>query len=66
MIQPTIDPFGPRRSNCACGKIMFDKKTAQTKANYLMKVIKSEKYLRVYQCELSGYWHLTKRKDEYA
>lgn len=44
--------------NEPCGKVCFDKKTAQTKKNYLEK--HNGKRLRIYQCPLCDYaWHLT-------
>lgn len=50
-----------RKPICKCGKVGFDKKSAQTKANWLVKRGK-EKRLRIYQCNLSDYWHLTSTK----
>lgn len=47
-----------RSERCVCGKICFSKKTAQTKKNFLEKMGK-EKNLRIYQCTMSDFWHLT-------
>ena len=53
---------------CVCGKVMFDKKGAQSKRNSLLRMGR-EKNLRIYQCPQSDGWHLTKQKwfagDEY-
>lgn len=49
-----------RRPIGECGKVQFDKKTAQTKKNYLLK-IGTERYLRIYNCPICNAWHLTKR-----
>lgn len=41
-----------------CGKSCFDKRSAQTKKNYLEK--HHGKRLRIYQCDVCiGAWHLT-------
>ena len=48
-----------RKPLCICGKIGFDKKTAQSKRNWLLKK-GTIKELRIYQCNQSDYWHLTK------
>ncbi len=45
---------------CTCGKIALDKKSAQTKRNWLLKK-GSAKDLRIYQCDFSNCWHLTKQ-----
>lgn len=50
------------KSACACGKMNFDKKTATTKMNWLKKK-GNEKFLRIYQCPQSDYWHLTSTKN---
>lgn len=49
-----------------CGKVRFDKKTAQSKKNYLEKLGK-EKYLRIYPCPIciGQPWHLTKSRAKY-
>lgn len=49
-----------RKPICVCGKVGFDKKSALTKANHLKKRGR-ERFLRVYPCHMSDYWHLTKR-----
>lgn len=54
-----------RKKICECGKVCFDKKGAQTKANWL-KRRGNQKYLRVYQCEVSDYWHLTSAKHHFT
>lgn len=69
MTQKTMDDytadeivtFTKRKKRCICGKTCFDKKTAQTKKNQLEK-IGIEKYLRIYECELCNWWHLTKTR----
>lgn len=54
-----------RKPKCVCGKIGFDKKTAQSKRNYLEKG--KGKYkgreLRIYKCPESDLWHLTSTHD---
>lgn len=50
-----------RKKICVCGKVCFDKKSAQTKKNWLTKRGK-EKFLRIYQCSQADYWHLTSTK----
>ena len=45
-------------NRCACGKVMFDKKTAQTKRNQLEH--QGRERMRIYQCPESDMWHLTK------
>jgi len=50
----------PMRETGGCGKICFDKKTAQTKKNWLEKKGR-QKFLRIYQCDMCNAWHLTKR-----
>ena len=60
-------PLSPidRRPICKCGKVGFDKKGVQTKRNFMLNLGK-QKYLRIYQCNMSNYWHLTKREDLYG
>ena len=54
-----------RNKICKCGKVCFDKKSAQSKRNSLIRMGK-ERYLRIYQCDISDCWHLTKKeKTEY-
>lgn len=55
---------------CSNGKVMYDKRGAQTARN---RRLKREPYLRIYQCEHGNHWHLThnrvfkgKRKDQYG
>ncbi len=48
------------KERCECGKICFDKKTAQTKANSLKKHGKGQ--MRIYQCDQSDWWHLTHKQ----
>lgn len=50
-----------RKESCKCGKVCFDKRGAQTRRNELIKHGR-EKYLRIYQCDLSNAWHLTKKE----
>lgn len=50
-----------RKPRCECGKVCFDKKTATTKKNYMLKQ-GNEKYLRVYQCDFGDWWHITSQK----
>lgn len=50
-----------RRPIGKCGKVCFDKKAAQTKVNWLLKMGR-EKYLRIYNCSDCDAWHLTKLK----
>lgn len=50
-----------RNKRCKCGKISFDKKTAQTKRNDLLNR-GNERFLRIYKCNRSNYWHLTKEE----
>lgn len=50
-----------RKKICVCGKVCFDKRSAQTKKNWLVKKGR-EKFLRIYQCDQSNYWHLTSTK----
>lgn len=55
------DAYGNKRPRCRCGKVSFDKKSAQTKKNSLERRGNSEK-LRIYPCPKSGkdgFWHLT-------
>jgi hypothetical protein len=49
-----------RKQRCKCGKVAFDKKTAQTKKNFLLR-LGNEKDLRIYQCPVSNNWHITKK-----
>lgn len=50
-----------RKPRGKCGKVSFDKKTAQTKKNMLERIGKV-KELRIYPCNVcKGKWHLTKR-----
>lgn len=48
-----------RKETCKCGKVSFDKRGAQSRKNELIHMGK-ERYLRIYQCDLSDSWHLTK------
>lgn len=52
-------PWQERRSKGVCGKVIFDKKTAQTKKNFLERR-GNERELRIYYCEECNGWHLTK------
>lgn len=56
------DNFLPveRKGLCKCGKVSFDKKTAQTKRNFLLNR-GNDKVLRIYQCPDSDWWHLTSK-----
>lgn len=53
---------------CDSGKMCFDKKTAQTKRNQLLKGkgkhrrSKDVEDLRIYHCEECNFFHLTKLK----
>lgn len=47
-----------------CGKVCFDKKSAQTKMNWLLKQGKA-RYLRIYQCPICNSFHLTHVKQGY-
>lgn len=58
-LENDVKRINSKRPICQCGKVCFDKKTAQTKRNQLERM-GGEKYLRVYQCPQSDYWHLTK------
>ncbi len=50
-----------RKTIGKCGKVCFDKKSAQTKKNWLEEKGK-EKHLRIYACDqCDGFWHLTKK-----
>lgn len=49
-----------RRKIGKCGKVCFDKRTAETKRNYLLKLGREE-YLRIYNCPICNCWHLTKK-----
>ncbi len=57
-----LNQINSKRPLCRCGKVCFDKKTALTKKNDLVRKGR-EKYLRVYQCPDSDTWHLTKTYD---
>lgn len=51
-----------RGSNYKCvttGKVMYDKKSAQTAKNFRMK--NDHVKLRIYQCPDCNQWHLTHR-----
>lgn len=48
------------KERCKCGKVCLDKKTAQTKKNYLHGK-GNDKAFRIYQCPVSNWWHLTKK-----
>lgn len=51
-----------RKPTCICGKVMFDKKGAQTKRNFMVEKEGVEE-LYIYQCNYSPYaWHLTSKK----
>ena len=54
------DLGGERKKRCACGKVCFDKKTAQTKKNFLEN--SGGEKLRIYQCDMSDWYHLTRLK----
>lgn len=45
---------------CLCGKVSLAKKTAQTKANFYHNKGRS-RYMEIYQCNDSDWWHLTNR-----
>lgn len=49
-----------RRPACPCGKIGWDKRGAQTKRNSLLKRGNRAEF-RIYQCDESDTWHLTKQ-----
>lgn len=64
MIDEEIVKFNQKRGQCPCGKVCFSKKAAQSKRNFLHK-IGNERFLRIYQCHMSDWWHLTKtRRNE--
>jgi hypothetical protein len=42
------------------GKKIYDKKGATTVKNFRVK--QGQGYLRMYQCRICGYWHLTHTK----
>ncbi len=44
---------------CPCGKVGFDKRTAQTKRNDLANR-GNARNLKIYQCDESDLWHLSK------
>lgn len=47
----------------ACGKICYDKKSAQTAINYARHKNEHHKIpIRCYYCEDCNYWHLTSQK----
>ena len=48
---------------CICGKVNYDKRTAQSLRNSLLKAGRA-KYLQIYQCPLSDKWHLTKQPPQ--
>lgn len=58
-----ITEFTIRHAKCRCGKICFDKKTAQTKRNSLERM-GLQRGLDIYPCPLGNHWHLT-RKDKF-
>ncbi len=41
-----------------CGKVCFDKRTAQTKKNYLERMGRA-RHLRIYSCQQCDAWHLS-------
>lgn len=47
-----------RFGRCPCGKVSFDKKSALTKKNDFGK--RGNGAMRIYQCDQSDFWHLTK------
>lgn len=47
---------------CPCGKVAFDKRGAQTKANSLMQ--KGRERLRIYPCDQSDFWHISKEHSK--
>jgi len=49
---------GHRKERGVCGKVVFDKKTAQTKKNWLMTHGVADD-LRIYPCKRCAGWHLT-------
>jgi hypothetical protein len=54
-----------RRNICSTsGKVMFDKRGAQTKMNYLLK-IGTERNLRIYPCPNCGGWHLSSNNSHH-
>ena len=59
--------IGTRKKYGVCGKVCFDKKTAQTKKKYMekneSKRLKSGK-LRIYACDECDCWHLTSKVEE--
>lgn len=52
-----------RHGLCECGKVCFDKKSAQTKRNSLIRR-GNARDLRIYQCDRSNYWHLTSKFND--
>lgn len=57
------DYTGHSRERGVCGKVKFDKKSAQTKRNWLMKKGR-EDLLRIYHCEFCNAWHLTHQEKD--
>ncbi len=43
------------------GKVVFDKRTAQSKKNFLEKLGR-ERSLRIYHCPACNGWHITKQQ----
>lgn len=54
---------GDRRVKCSCGKLAYDKKTAQTVLNKAHLTKRDKVPIRIYKCIKSGYWHLTSTED---
>lgn len=52
-----------RRPRGRCGKIKFDKRTAQTKRNALER--EGRERLRIYSCDECDAWHLTSKIKGY-
>ena len=50
-----------KKDRCECGKVCFNKREAQEKKNFLHKLGRA-KFLRVYQCDLCDFFHLTKQR----
>jgi hypothetical protein len=50
-----------RNPICPCGKVCFYKRGAHTKANSLMR--KGRERLRIYQCDESDFWHVSKERS---
>lgn len=54
-----LDDMEFGRIRCS-GKKIYDKKGAQTICNYRKNHLKTNSnYLRIYQCDKCGYWHVT-------